>query len=308
MSTHLVTGAMGQDGRLLARLLLDLGHRVVGTTLNPVARPGLLPEGTVVEALDITDRAAFARVLDSHRPDVVHNLAGQSSVGLSWQDPEESHRVNHEAVLRMLDVLSNRPEITFVQASSSEIFGAGTGPTASEQTTLDPRSPYAEAKAAAHLAIQVARADGARATNLVLFGHTSELQPVRFAIPGICRAAAEVARGERDAIEVQNPLIRRDWGSARDHVRAFALACVKEPADYVIGTGQLTALSDIIEWSLKAAGVTGAPVIVTGSDRSTDHDGLRADFTVAREHLGWSPQIALRDEVNRMVRTFLAAA
>lgn len=308
MSTHLVTGAMGQDGRLLARALIDQGHRVVGTTLSSEARPDLLPDGALVEILDITDPAAFARVLDTHRPAVVHNLAGQSSVSQSWQDPELSHRVNHHAVISMLEVLSTRPEVTFVQASSSEIFGAGTGAPASEQTPLDPQSPYAEAKAAAHAAVQEARSGGARATNLILFGHTSDLQPVRFALPGICAAAAAVARGDRDAVTVQNPLIRRDWGSARDHVRAFALAADHAPDDYVIGTGQLTALSDVIEWALDAAGVPGAPVTVTGTDRVTDHDGLVADRTLAHEQLGWEPRIPLREEVTRMVRSFLASA
>lgn len=303
--THLITGVTGQDGILLARLLVIAGHHVVGASHEEVVPPGQLPRQVVHERLDITDAAAFGRLVDRHRPDVVQNLAGHSSVSQSWEDPEQSDEVNHLAVRGLLGVLADRSDVSFVHASSAEIFGPGLGLPASEATPLDPRSPYAEAKAAAHQAVQEARASGLRATNLVLFGHTSELQPVRFALPGVCQAAAAVAKGQCDRVSVHNPDVRRDWGSARDHVRAFALAADHQSGDYVIGTGRLTALGQVIEWALAAAGVEDAPVEVTGSDRPNDHDGLVADCTLANRELGWTPQIPLRDEIERMVRAHL---
>lgn len=302
MTAHLITGVGGQDGLLLSRHLVAAGHRVVGTSLpgsEPVAAP---PAEVVVVPLDITDRAAFAHVIAEQRPAVVHNLAGLSSVSRSWREPEETKRVNDDAVLAMLEVLADHPEVAFVQASSSEIFGPGTGAAVSESTPLNPQSPYAEAKASAHVGVQQARAQGRAASNIVLFGHTSELQPAHFALPTICRAAAAIGRGERDRLEVQNPRVRRDWGSARDHVRAFALAAEGAADDYVIGTGTLTQLGEVIEWALAAAGVPDAVVEVTGSDRPTDHDGLVADHSLARRALGWEPSIALREEIERMVR------
>lgn len=287
MTRHLITGSTGQDGILLTRLLLEQGHQVVAAQV------------------DVTDTAAFADLVAQERPDVVHNLAGRSSVSQSWREPEQSDLVNRQAVIGMLEVVSSHPDLTFIQASSAEIFGAATTPRVSETTPLDPQSPYAGAKAAAHRAVQQARSEGIRASNLVLFGHTSELQPTRFALAAMCAKAAEVATGAREGLDVQDPDVRRDWGSARDHVRAFALAAQGEPDDYVIGTGVLTRLGDVIGWALEAAGVPGAPITVTGSDRPVDHDGLAADFSLARAKLGWEPRIPLREEIERMVRARL---
>ncbi len=311
MSTHLITGVEGQDGVLLARHLLTLGHRVIGTSHNPEHSPegraetpvgAPLPPAVEVHRLDITDQAAFLALLDRHRPDAVHNLAGQSSVSQSWHDPELSRQVNEHAVVGLLEVMTAHPATRFIQASSAEIFGDAPGPAADESTPMAPNSPYAEAKAAAHRAVQTARESGLLTSNMVLFGHTSELQSTRFALAGMCLQAAEVGRGDRTQVQVQDPAVRRDWGSARDHVRAFALAAEAEPGDFVIGTGSLTRLGDVIAWALQAAGVPEAPVRVLGSDRPRDHDGLVADSTRARSTLSWSPEVALRSEIERMVR------
>lgn len=301
MSTHLITGVEGQDGTLLARHLVATGHRVVGTSHTGTVPTGALPPVVEVDRLDIADRVAFRALLARHRPDVVHNLAGLSSVSQSWREPDLCRRVNEDAVLGQLEVLGDHPAIRFIQASSSEIFGDAPGPTADEATPLAPDSPYAEAKAAAHRAVRAARDDGLPASNLVLFGHTSELQSPRFALAGMCQQAAEVGLGRRMDVQVQDPDVRRDWGSARDHVRAFALAAGAEAGDFVIGTGSLTRLGEIIEWALAAAGVPDAPVRVLGSDRPHDHDGLVADSTHARSILGWTPEVALHSEIERMV-------
>ena len=290
MTTHLITGSEGQDGILLSEHLRGLGDRVIGTDRGE---------------LDITDPHAFRAALLEHRPDVVHNLAGQSSVSQSWRAPELSKLLNRRAVETMLDVLGDFPHVHFLQASSAEIHGDGDGQPVTATTPLAPVSPYGEAKAAAHLAVQRAREQGLRASNLVLFGHTSEYQPPHFALPAVCRSAAAIARGEADHLEVQDPSVRRDWGSARDHVRAFALAGQAIPGDYVIGTGTLTRLSDVIDWALQAAGVPDASVTVVGSDRPSDHEGLVADPRVAASVLGWHPEVGLRAAIEHMVRSSL---
>ncbi len=222
MSCHLVTGAGGQDGILLARLLSSAGHRVVATTLS--GERDLLSElpGVEVVALDVRDTDAYEKLIWEHRPDVVHHLAALSSVGASWDDPAGTREVNQtavEAVLSRLDASGPR----FVFASSSEVFGQVASGVASPATPLAPVNPYGEAKAAAHRAVVAARGAGVAATNLILFGHTSALHDDRFVLPTIVRQAVEVARGDRDVLELRDPTIARDWGSAHDFVRAFAL-------------------------------------------------------------------------------------
>jgi GDPmannose 4,6-dehydratase len=285
MTRHLVTGAGGQDGRLLVDLLRRQGGEVVALSLAD---------------LDVTDTAAFRRLVARHRPDVVHNLAALSSVGRSWAEPETTDAVNHRAVVGMLEVLAELPGTRFVHASSSEIFGPVAAGTADEDTPLAPASPYGEAKAAAHLAVAAARSAGVAATNLILFGHTGPGHDPGFVIPTICRQAAEVARGGRDHLELRDPTVARDWGSAADFVRAFALAADAPAGDYVVATGELHRLGDIARWALDAAGVD-AEVRRAPGDRPHDFGGVRGDNRRAARVLGWQPRTSLRAEVEAMV-------
>lgn len=303
--THLITGVAGQDGVLLARLLRSRGDHVVGTVL-PGADTGLhvyLDDVDLVEH-DVRDQDGFAALLASRRPAAVHNLAAMSSVADSWDDPSTTREVNQVAVEQMLAVLADRfPDVAFVQASSTEIFGAAGGPGTSvgATTALDPVSPYGESKAAAHEAVAAARARGLRASNLILFGHTSSVQSDRFVLPGIARQAAEVARGVRERVELQNPQVRRDWGSAPDFVRAFVAATTAAPTDAVIGTGELHSLEDVVAWALAAAGAPVQPAARAGAERARDFDGLVADTAPAAERLGWRAGRTLREEIAWMV-------
>jgi len=305
VATHLVTGVAGQDGVLLARLLLRRGDRVVGTVLPGGDEPllGYL-DGVEVVPLDVRDADGFARLLDAVQPDAVHHLAALSSVAASWDSPGDVEAVNGTTVVDLLEVLLGRarPPV-FVQASTSEVFGAAPDPRVDEHTPLAPLSPYAEAKALAHRAVQHARSQVLRATNLVLFGHTSVLQPATFVLPTIADQAAEIAAGKRDEISLRDPRVRRDWGSAADFARAFALAADADPGDYVIGTGVLHSLHEVAGWALAAAGVR-ADVVATadGPARRLDFDGLCADGSAAEQALGWTPAIELRSEIEHMVR------
>lgn len=291
MSTHLVTGAAGQDGVLLCRLLHAHGHRVVG------------------QDLDVRDTDRFAALVERERPVAVHNLAALSSVGASWQQAEETRAVNETAVTGMLAVLGSldRPPV-LVQASSSEIFGPAGGGVVAEGAPLRPVSPYGEAKAAAHRAVQAARAAGLPATNLVLFGHTSPLQAPGFVLPTITRQAAQVAAGARRAVELHDPTVARDWGSAADFVRAFALAVDAPPDDYVIATGELHRLDEVAGWALAAAGVAEAPVRATGGRRPHDEGWPCGDASRAARVLGWRPTVPLRQVVVAMVHALVAVS
>jgi len=303
--THLVTGVAGQDGVLLARRLADRGERVVGTIL-PGSTPATVVylDGVELVEHDVRDEDGFARLVASYRPDAVHNLAAVSSVRLSWEQPELTGAINHEAVSGMLDVLRrSAPETVFVQASTSDIFGpVGGSTTVDESTPLAPVSPYGEAKAAAHRAVAEARGHGLAATNLVLFGHTSPLHAAQFVIPRIVRSAAEVAAGTRTSVSLQNPYIRRDWGAAVDVVAAFDAASTGPAGDYVIGTGVLHELTELVTWAVTAAGCPETPLEVDDDEvRPNDFGDLCADPARAGAALGWRSRTPLRQVIERMV-------
>lgn len=305
--THLVTGAAGQDGALLCRLLTARGETVVATGRSH-ERPAAVPAGARWHPLDVTDTSAVAALVAETRPDVIHNLAAHSSVAASWSAPEAVDRVNHRAVVGILEVLSGtRRPVRLVQASTAEIFGPVAGGVADERTPLDPRSPYATSKAAAHRAVGAARDSGLPASNLILFGHTGPTQPRSFVIPSICQQAVDAAQGKRAHIELRNPATRRDWGSARDAVRAFVLAVDGPADDYVVATGMLHELSEIAGWAAAAAGVRASVHRVPG-DRPADFGEVRGSAVRAADVLGWRPRITLREEVGAMVQAFAAEA
>lgn len=306
--THLVTGVTGQDGVLLARHLVARGERVVG-----LVRPGstsaraMAPylDGVELVEVDLASRAEVAAAVDTAFPAAIHHLAALSSVGRSWESPQATHAVNADAARTVLDVAVERG-IPFVQASSSEIVGAGDGPAVTEATPIAPVNPYGEAKAAAHRAVAAARSAGAHATNLVLFGHTSPLHAPSFVLPTVTRQAAEVALGRRDRIELRDPAVARDWGAAVDVVRAFAAAVDGPAGDYVIATGELHSLGDVAAWALEALDVAGVPVAASGeAARTNDVTGLVGDPTLAGQVLDWKPRTPLRAVVEQMARVDL---
>lgn len=306
MATHLITGVTGQDGILLARLLLARGDRVLGTCRSgTTAEFGQLLDGVEVVAHDVRDIDGFARLIQTHRPDSVVNLAALTSVGASWEHPEVAREVNQDAVAGMLAVLQSQPRPPrFIQASSSEIFGppASFHAVTDETAPLDPQSPYAEAKAAAHLAVQQARADGLAATNLVLFGHTGPLQATSFVIPTLTHQAALIRLGRATEVTLRDPTICRDWGRAEDVVRAFVAALDGPEGDYVIATGELHLLGEVADWALAAAGSTAhAQVAADAPPRPNDFGGRVGDIRRAARDLNWSPTLSLRDEVEHMV-------
>jgi GDPmannose 4,6-dehydratase len=309
--THLVTGVAGQDGVLLARHLLRRGERVVGTVRDDRDRHPMscYLDGVEVVEHDVRDQDRFRTLLAEHRPVAVHNLAAMSSVGASWDDVETTRAVNEVAVTGMLEILASLGPAApaFVQASSSEIFGpVPSGTSVDESAALNPVSPYAEAKAAAHRAVAEARAAGLHATNLVLFGHTSPIHAPTFVLPRISRCAAEVALGRRDVVELQDPEVQRDWGAAADYVEAYALAVDAPAGDFVLGTGQIHSLREVVDWALEAAGVPGTPLVATGEARPNDFGGVVADATRAAAALGWRPRTPLRRVIGQMVTADLA--
>lgn len=304
--TALVTGVAGQDGVLLARHLMSLGYRVVGTTQPGVPSP-LRPylDGVFTEEHDLRDADGFDRLLESYAPDEVYNLAGFTSVGASWDDRELVNEVNAVSVDRMLGSLAKRGGVRFFQASSSEVFGPDSVNPQDELTPHDPQNPYAESKSRAHEATVRAREDGLFACVGVLYNHESPLRPTQFVTRKITRAAAEIGEGMRDTVTLGNLEVSRDWGPARDYVVAMGAALRQEaPADYVIATGQLHTLGDLLETAFAAVGIDDPwkhveqdPTLL----RKSDAPGLSGDASKARDVLGWSPSATFAELVREMV-------
>jgi len=309
--TAFITGVAGQDGVLLARHLVARGYDVVGAR-QPGAPIGLAPylDGVSVVEHDLVDTAGFVDLLDRVRPDEVYNLAGFTSVGRSWEQPDVVRAVNADAVERMLEVLLTRAEPPrFFQASSSEVFGPESVNPQTEDTPHHPANPYAESKSRAHRATIAAREAGLFACVGTLYNHESVLRGVEFVTRKVTRAAAEIASGRRDVVELGNLDVSRDWGSAREYVMAMHAAVTHdEPGDYIIATGELRTLREFVEASFAAAGIEDAWAHVhhdSGLLRQADAPGLCGDPSRARDVLGWQNATSFESLVDEMVRTDL---
>jgi GDPmannose 4,6-dehydratase len=257
------------------------------------------------------DRESLRRVVSTAQPDEVYNLAGISSVALSWQEPELTVDVNGTGVLRLLDVLMREAEQTgraarLLQASSSEMFGSPEGEMQDESTPLRPRSPYAMAKAMAHEAVGTYRdSHGVFACATILFNHESPLRPPTFVTRKITSTVAAIAAGQADRLVMGNLASCRDWGSAEDYVQAMWSALQQEePSDYVVATGRLHSIRDWLTTSFAAVGIDEWEHLVTTDPsllRPTEPGALVGDASRARSVLGWTPASDFAGLVTSMV-------
>lgn len=316
--TALITGVAGQDGIYLARHLLSLGYRVIGTV-----RPGIGADGrsvylTGVEllALDQRDREGFTETLERTRPDEIYNLAGFTSVGASWGRAEEVAEINAMAVLRILEELVRFRDRhgyapRYFQPSSSEMFGITDQQPQTEGTPHHPRSPYAATKSFAHhLTVNYRESYELFTSTGTLYNHESPLRGHQFVTRKITRSVAEIALGLRDSMSLGNLDVRRDWGFAADYARAMHLMLqLDDPQDFIIATGQSRPLSEVLGLAFAAIGVDDpAPHVHQDPAlmRPADVVDLYGDPTKAREQLGWEPTLAFEDVIEHMVRADIA--
>jgi GDPmannose 4,6-dehydratase len=299
--TALVTGVAGQDGIYLARLLVAEGARVIGTVAPGSATAlSMAPylEGVTVVPHDVRDTEGFRRLLADHAPDDVYNLAGFSSVGASWNQPELVAETNGTAVGGMLDAVADSGDVRFFQASSAEEYGEAAN------------SPYAQGKAVAHRLTTAAREErGVFACSAILFNHESPLRGRRFVTRKITRAAAEISCGVRDKVELGNLAIARDWGHAREYVEAMRMMLRRDtPDDFKLATGVLHTLEDLLVTAFDAAGlgdpwpyVEQNPALV----RPADAASLVGDTARTQELLGWTARTGFEATVREMVEVDL---
>ena len=301
-----ITGVTGQDGYYLSRRLLNAGYEVHGLVrrCSRDTERQHVPHGVEVVTGDITD-PSVVREVARLAPTEIYNLAAMSHVGESFINPDLTMRVNLLGTVHMLDA-ARLCGARIYQASTSEMFGNSPGPQ-NERTPLDPQSPYAVAKVAAHHMVRLYReAYDVWACAGILFNHESPRRGADFVTQKVCRAAAAIKAGEQDVLELGNLTARRDWGDARDYVRAMHMMMrQQEPRDYVIATGVSRSITDLLDFAFLAAGISNWAQYVRTStefERPADVRDLCGDASLAREQLGWMPHRDFAMTIGDMVR------
>lgn len=311
MKRVLICGVGGQDGAYLAKLLLEKGCEVFGTsrdaqvsTFANLHKLGIR-ERVKTLSMALNDFRSVLHVLSKIEPDEVYNLSGQSSVGLSFEQPVETMESVSLGTLNLLEVIRFlNKDIRCYNAGSSECFGDTSGKPATETTPFRPRSPYAVAKCAAHWQV----ANYREAYNLfvctgILFNHESILRPERFVTRKIVEAARRIAGGSKEKLELGNTKIIRDWGWAPEYVDAmWRMLQMDAPDDYVIATGRSVSLEYFVECAFSAFGLNWIEHVETKSDlfRPTDLAGSYANPHKAYDKLGWRAQTSIEDVLKKM--------
>ncbi|TAK86069.1 MAG: GDP-mannose 4,6-dehydratase [Betaproteobacteria bacterium] len=312
MKTALICGISGQDGAYLARLLLEKGYNVVGASRDAqrasfenLEKLGIRDRVRMV-SVALNDFRSVLQVLDASDPNEVYNLAGQSSVALSFEQPVETLESISVAALNLLEgIRFLKKDVRLYNAGSSESFGDTGNAAADERTPFRPRSPYAMAKAAAFWQVANYReAYGLYACSGILFNHESPLRPERFVTQKIVHGACRIAAGRQKVLELGNLSVQRDWGWAPEYVDAmWRMLQQPKPDDYVIATGETNRLEDFVEEAFRLVGLDWRKYVQTDPSllRPTDLAVGRANPAKALEKLGWQAKYKMRDVVREMV-------
>ncbi len=310
--TALIFGVSGQDGAFLARSLLAKGYVVHGSSRDAEASgfAGLCVLGVrdrvTVHSTALTDFRSVLQTISRVEPDEIYNLSGQSSVGLSFQQPVETLESVATATLNVLETLRFLGTKTrFYNAGSSECFGNTGDAPADETTPFHPRSPYAVAKATAFWEVANYRESyGLFACSGILFNHESPLRPARFVTSKIAAAAARIAHEGGGQVSLGDVSVRRDWGWAPEYVEAmWAMLQQPEPEDFVIATGEVNALEDFVAAAFAAAGLDWRAHVNLDSGllRPSEIRSGYGDAAKARQRLGWTAKTRMADVARRMV-------
>lgn len=308
----LICGVSGQDGAYLAQLLLSKGYEVFGTSRDAqmshfenLRKVGAFDQ-VKLESMAVTDFRSVLQVVRKTMPDEIYNLAGQSSVSLSFQQPVETLESIGLGTLNLLEAIRfiDRP-VRFYNAGSSESFGDTGGLAATEETPFRPRSPYAVAKATAFWEVANYReAYGIYACSGILYNHESPLRPTRFVTRKVVAAAARIAAGSGETLHLGNLDVERDWGWAPEYVEAMWLMLQQdEPNDFVIATGEYNRLSDFVELAFKEVGLEWKDHVALDSAflRPTDLKRGLGDPSLAAKRLGWKARYRMKDVVSMMM-------
>lgn len=308
----LITGITGQDGTYLSQFLLEKGYDVFGVlarrssdTLWRLRESNILGRITLIDA-DLHDLSSLIRTLDKAKPDEVYNLAAQSFVGSSWDQPLLTGDVTGVGAIRMLEAVRIvNPKIRFYQASSSEMFGKIQCSVQDESTPFYPRSPYGVAKLMAHWAtVNYRESFGMYACSGILFNHESPLRGLEFVTRKITDAVARIKLGYTDNLRLGNLDAKRDWGFAGDYVQAMWLMLQQEiPDDYVIATGKTTSVREFCQLAFAHVGLDYERYVQIDPAffRPAEVDILLGNPAKAKTNLGWEPSTPLENLIAMMV-------
>lgn len=310
MPRALITGITGQDGSYLAEFLLEKGYEVIGmvrrtSTVNFSRIQHIQDKITLVSG-DLLDQGSLIAILREYEPDEVYNLAAQSFVPTSWQQPVFTGEVTALGVTRMLEAIRTvNPKIRFYQASSSEMFGKAREVPQNENTPFYPRSPYGVAKVYGHwITVNYRESFGIYAVSGILFNHESPRRGLEFVTRKVSYGVAKIKLGLAKELRLGNLDARRDWGFAGDYVRAMWLMLQQpEPDDYVVGTGETHSVRELCEIAFSYVGLDWRDYVVQDPRymRPAEVDLLVADPSKARRVLGWEPTVTFEELVKMMV-------
>jgi GDPmannose 4,6-dehydratase len=313
MRRALICGVSGQDGAYLAQYLLSKQYEVFGgsrdivkSDFSNLAKLGIIDRVKLIN-LSIADLENIQRVLSKTEPIEIYNLAGQSSVGLSFERPEETRQSIVDGTFNLLEAIRlSSSGIRFFNAGSGECFGDTHGVPANESTSFDPKSPYAEAKVTAFELVKKYRdIHGLFACTGILFNHESPLRPTRFVTQKIIRAAIEIANGSTSKLTLGNLGIQRDWGWSPEYVEAMWLMLQQhKPEDFVLATGVGNSLETFVSIVFEQLGLDWKEHVLVDQAlfRPNEAKEILANPSKAKDKLGWDAKMALKDVIAQMLR------
>ena len=314
MKRALVTGITGQDGSYLAELLLKKGYEVIGmvrrSSTDHLTRIEHLLGQIALRPGDLLDQSSLISILREVQPDEVYNLAAQSFVPASWEQPIATTQYTALGVARLLEAIRLEcPHARFYQAGSSEMFGKALEVPQNECTPFYPRSPYGVAKTYAHwVTVSYREIHDIFACSGILFNHESPRRGKEFVSRKITDGVARIKYGLASELRLGNLEARRDWGFAGDYVEAMWLMLQQDsPDDYVIATGETHSVRELLEIAFAAADLDWTQSVKTDPSllRPAEVELLQGDFTKARRQLGWTPTVSFRDLIEMMVKADL---
>lgn len=312
----LITGITGQDGSYLAEFLLDKGYEVYGlvrrSSLEKYDRVAHIADSVHFVEGDLTDQSSLDQAVQQLKPEEIYNLAAQSFVPVSWNQPVLTADVTGLGALRVMEAIrKHSPQSKFLQASSSEMFGKVRESPQTERTSFHPRSPYGVAKVFGHhITVNYRESYGIFACSSICFNHESPRRGSEFVTRKVTQAAARIKLGLADKLKMGNIEAQRDWGFAGDYIRAMWLMLQQPQADdYVIATGQTHSVKELLEVAFACLGLDWKRYVEIDPRlvRPAEVDYLCGDASKAHRVLGWKPQVHFKELIEMMVESDLNA-
>jgi GDPmannose 4,6-dehydratase len=311
MKTAFITGITGQDGSFLAEFLLGKNYKVVGlvSKKHDIGDDNIKAfiKDLILEEGDLLVKSSLKKILVKHNPHEIYNLGGITFIPASWEKPELTFNVNALGVARLLELIKvHTPTAKFFQATSAKIFGDPDKSPQTEETAVDPQSPYAGSKAAAHFLVRNYRDHfNMFCCSGIMYNHESEKRGLEFVTRKIVSSAVKIKLGKQDKLGLGNVETKLDWGYAGDFVEAMWLMLqAKKPDDYIIATGRLYSVKDICQIAFSYLGLNWKKYVVKDEKFYKKETGkeFKGDISKIKKELGWQPKVSFKNMIIKMVK------